>query len=76
MKAWIARDKDGLISIFNVKPIKNRGLGYWHLSEIGWGDFCWGINPKDIPNINPQWEDEEPIEVELTIKRKTNEKRN
>lgn len=69
MKAWITRDRNGILSIFNAKPIRNKDLGYWHVGEIKIGYFCWGLSPNDIPNINPQWEDDEPIEVEIKIEK-------
>ena len=69
MKAWIAKDYSGEIFIFNEKPIKNKNSLHWHFGEVKWGDICWGLKPDDIPDINPQWEDDEPIEVEIKIEK-------
>lgn len=63
MKAWIARERSGSLCLFLQKPTK--------------GNYCWGfdlrailIEETDLPEgINPQWSDEEPIEVELKIER-------
>lgn len=65
MKAWITRDKDGTLGLYkhSEKPSKWRdwwvnGLQLFHIEE------------SDLPsNINPQWEDDEPIEVEIKIKK-------
>lgn len=60
---WMARDKDGDVRIFDAKPDKYVNFGEW----LGRGLF----RPSKIPDdLNPRWEDEEPIEVELTIRRK------
>ena len=64
MKAYIARDKSGDIYMSTEKPRKAQGV---------WSASLWRaihIYNSDLPEgINPQWEDDEPIEVELTIKR-------
>lgn len=65
MKAWIARDKDGTLCAYKYsgKPRKWRD---WWVNGIS----LFGIKESDLPpNINPQWEDEEPIEVEIKIER-------
>ena len=63
MKAYIARDKDGVLFIYDEKPYK-----MWSIWE-GSDACCYPIRDSDLPEgINPQWEDE-PIEVELTIKK-------
>lgn len=69
MKAWIARDEDRRIFIyFKDKPEKfidrsGKYVSYWENSE----DMLL-IQKEDLPEgINPQWSDEEPVEVELTI---------
>ena len=61
--AWAARDNDGAIRLYNKKPIKHQR---------------WWVHPElDLRNSNilheeslseVKWEDEEPTEVELTIK--------
>ena len=63
MKAYIARDKDGSIWGFREKPFKNDCDGEW--LAVG-GSIQ--LAQKELPEgINPQWEDENPIELELTI---------
>lgn len=62
MKAWIARDENGAIHIFIGYIPSKDGLGLW----VGNSMF---ITEQDLPEgINPQWSDDEPIEVELEIK--------
>ena len=65
MRAWIARDRDKKIFAYNHKPVKIRGA--W---VCRWGVYIFPIAEKDLPEgINPQWEDEEPIKVELKIEK-------
>ena len=54
--AWVARDKDGRVFFYTEKPRK--------INEI------WDGGLLRFPQIFPQvkWEDEEPTEVELTVK--------
>ena len=59
MKAWITKDKDGMIFLYSRKPKK--GLDFWcapnHYFPI-----------TELPEgANPQWEDKEPIEVNVNI---------
>ena len=62
MRGYVARDRNGLVYFFDTKPIK--GQAVWT------GDkqclVCRQI--ETLPDdINPQWVDEEPIEVEISI---------
>lgn len=69
--AWIARDSEyngGLLNLFYTKPVKLR--------------YSWEINNEDrlscretekrrlniVDFSQVKWEDEEPTEIELTIK--------
>lgn len=61
IKGWVARDKSGLLIISTQKPIKENKLGIW----VGFAEHM-RINPQLFPEV--KWEDEEPTEVELTIK--------
>lgn len=63
MKAWIARDKNGAIYLYSSKPTK--GCEFWRCCSDNYFPIT-GV-PEDT---NPQWEDEEPIEVELKIGKK------
>ena len=60
MKAWIARDADGKVYLYKTKPEK--GI-------IHWGSKCYFPITEPPEDINPQWEDKEPIEVELKIEK-------
>lgn len=53
---WIARDKDGLIHLYEKKPIK---------TVYGWHSNGWIISGPsyDFPEI--KWKDEEPRELIL-----------
>lgn len=61
MKAWVAKDEDGNIFLYSNKPEK--GYRKW---------FDFGCD-HEIPitklpeGINPQWSNEEPIEVNVNI---------
>lgn len=62
MDAWIARDSDGNLFIYNEKPEKGSYCCWWCRSNF------LPIKEEDLPQgVNPSWEDEEPIEVEITI---------
>lgn len=70
MDAWIAMDKNGLISIYLKKPIKCNAMGWWAMpgqqpfSEIK-------LDPKFAETINKNkkisWEDEEPKSITIEI---------
>ena len=61
MKVWIAKDKDGMIFLYSRKPKK--GIEDWNSSVYNYYPI------KKLPKgVNPQWEDKEPIKVELIIK--------
>ena len=65
MKAWVARDKSGEIDLYLDKPVKAepKYFPFWEADET----FV-EILESDLPSdINPQWEDEEPIEVEVEV---------
>ena len=60
MEVFIARDKNGKVFIYKDKPQKAVdlwiGLVFFHITDL----------PEDI---NPQWEDDEPIKVNLKIEK-------
>lgn len=76
--AWIARDERGNLLCFpHGKPIKVTEWENWEMPIKGYWDYddeelsmdpsnvlC--LNKKSFPQV--KWEDEEPTEVELTIK--------
>lgn len=66
--AWIARDRDECLGLFTAKPKKKNDT--WEITPY---EGTWSIIPdpdKMFSNISSQvkWEDDEPTEVELTIK--------
>lgn len=69
---WIARNKDGFLHAFIVKPRRITGLysNYWVTSP---DEPIWYYIPYEFINLmddrikNMTWEDD-PIEVELVIK--------
>lgn len=56
---WIARDKDGLLCVYDYKPSKGREV--WLESTRGLG--AWTLPKEWFPEI--KWEDEEPWEFVL-----------
>ena len=63
IKGWVARDKDGSITLYEDKPFRD--------GEI-WKGCSWkssGIYDLFFPDL--KWEDE-PVEVELSIIKTTN----
>ena len=57
---WLARDKDGDLTMYENKPFKNKLAEQWSCG--GWYEFL----PKDwFPEV--QWSDEEPTKVKLII---------
>lgn len=65
MKAWIARDWSGVVYLYPLKPQKE---------QLRWESVAQAYQFIDDrllpPDINPQWGDKEPIEVEIKIEKK------
>lgn len=62
--AWAARDINGDLNVFtDDEPYK--GNGTWYLETFNEGRY-FAIPRRAFPQV--KWEDEEPTEVELTIK--------
>ena len=60
IKAWVARDKGNVIYLYLSEPYKC--LPDWDSDDI------WlRLNEDSFPSV--KWEDEEPTEVEITIKK-------
>lgn len=61
---WVARDKNGALYGFSVKPYKTEH-GVWNLKD-GTGNFCYLPNDfldlTGLPSV--EWKDEEPLKVE------------
>ena len=70
MKAWVARDKDGDMYIFwNVKPYKDVVSESWYTNEWIHSDCLdnYSLFGGIAEDLDPQWEDEEPIELNVNI---------
>lgn len=60
---WIARDRNGMLGLYDECPKKNIQEEVWMDSPTC--DWVM-INNNWLPDgCNPQWEDEEPIKVKL-----------
>lgn len=66
IKGWVARDKDGQLCVFYGDPPHRGGCERWrHPEHCPLGDWM-NIPEEMFPEL--KWKDE-PVEVELTIKR-------
>lgn len=61
MKLYVVRDKDENLWLSVIKPTKRKY--YWHHKN----NYCLQIDSSLFSNV--KWEDEEPTEVELVIKK-------
>lgn len=61
LKAWVARDEDGMLYLYLAKPRKNQSK--W-LPNIRF-EFI-ELSRESFPEV--KWEDEEPTEIELSIR--------
>ncbi len=59
---WIARDKDGWLYLFENRPTKYENVWNEHDGRKMY------LQANLFPEV--KWEDEEPTEVELVIKKK------
>lgn len=63
MRGYVARDKAGYVFLYKNKPYKDSTK--WREDS---DEFILYMDSNDLPSdINPQWSDEEPIEVEINI---------
>lgn len=63
IKAWVARDEDGMLYLYLAKPRKNQSK--W-LPNIRF-EFI-ELSRESFPEV--KWEDEEPTELTFTVKSK------
>lgn len=63
ISGWVARDRNGSLALYQSIPERLENLGYWR-DGLG-GEF--DLSETDFPSLT--WDDE-PIEVEITIKPK------
>lgn len=61
LKAWVARDEDGMLYLYLSKPINFEGR--W----IPTSNRFTVMNEELFPEV--KWDDEEPTEVTITVKR-------
>lgn len=70
MGLWIAREKEGILLLYDEKPEKVDDTS-WGLCGVTWREEDLDVIflPKDLfPEV--KWEDDEPTEVELKIVKK------
>lgn len=60
-KAWVARDENGMLYLYLTKPINFEGR--W----IPTSNRFTVMNEELFPEV--KWDDEEPTEVTITVKR-------
>ena len=63
IKAWVARDKDGMLYLYTAKPKKKSY--FWHAPGVGY----MKLEDSLFPEV--QWSDEEPKEIKLSIMEKS-----
>ena len=66
MRAWIARDIDGEVCLYENKPIKT---DFQWMTGDEFGRYFPVLESDLSEGINPKWEDDEPIEVNLKIEK-------
>lgn len=66
LKAWVARDEDGMLYMYTDKP-KKRSV-FWHAPKVGY------VKLDDSLFTEVQWSDEEPKGIELSIHNKEESK--
>lgn len=62
IEAWLARDRNSNIFIYENQPIKVKREGYWAL-----GFPCISLPKGWFPEV--RWQDKDPTKVTLTIKK-------
>ena len=61
MLAYIARDSNNMVYLYKSKPEKG---------SLEWSATDNFLPINDLPkNINPQWEDDEPIKVRIKFEK-------
>lgn len=66
MIGFLCRNKEGIALLYNYKPEKDIEHGDWFEES----EEYFVLLDRELPEgINPQWEDDEPIEVEITLKK-------
>lgn len=60
MKYYIARDEDGSLWLYDIKPKKEKDLGWWDISTRF-------IKLDSNSYLEVKWTDEEATEVEIIL---------
>lgn len=60
MKYYIARDEDGSLWLYDIKPKKEKNLGWWDISTRF-------IELDSNSYLEVKWTDEEATEVEIIL---------
>ena len=60
IELWAARDKNGTLYLYKIKPIKDKFIWYSP-------DFSLVLASASFPEV--QWSDEEPTRVKITIEK-------
>ena len=60
-KAWVTRDKDGILYLYTAKPKKKSD--FWHAPGVGY----MKLDDSLFPEV--QWSNEEPTKVKLVIEK-------
>ena len=62
IEAWLARDNNGKLYVYNKKP--QRLYGIWVVRDFKCTD-CLNVDETCFPEV--KWSDEEPTKVKLVI---------
>ena len=73
LTGYLACDQDGKVFLYVTKPHKSKvvsvsPLGLWQVDDLS--EYMYVPSDKLPKGINPKWEDDEPLEVEISIKLK------
>lgn len=63
LKAWVARDKDGMLYLYTAKPQKMSDS--WYADKVGYVKLYDSLFPE------VQWSDEDPKKIKLSIMEKS-----
>lgn len=66
-KFWAARNKDYGLSLYNSFPVKSIENGFWYADN---DNDCNELYLLESMFPDVKWEDDNPTEVELVIKKK------
>lgn len=62
-KAWIARDKDGAVSMFRNRPDKQEEQGRWTTDDNQYKHITWWSD--EFPELS--WKDDVPRKIEISM---------